>query len=74
MAQLDYMEKRGSGLKRICNETMALDGYRDELKPLFKSSPSQFITVICTDRTEGFCDGVAKFRGNLGDPCSRRRK
>ena len=46
MAQLDYMEKRGSGLKRICNETMALDGYRDELKPLFKSSPSQFITVI----------------------------
>ena len=46
MAQLDYMEKRGSGLKRICNETMALDGYRDELKPVFKSSPSQFITVI----------------------------
>ena len=46
MAQLDLMEKRGSGLKRICNETMALDGYRDELKPVFKSSPSQFITVI----------------------------
>ena len=46
MAQLDYMEKRGSGLKRICNETMALDGYRDELKPVFKSSHSQFITVI----------------------------
>ena len=43
---MDYMEKWGSGLKRICNETMALDGYRDELKPLFKSSPSQFITVI----------------------------
>ena len=25
MAQLDYMEKRGSGLTRICNETKALD-------------------------------------------------
>lgn len=26
MAQLDYMEKRGSGLTRICNETKALEG------------------------------------------------
>ena len=31
MAQLDYMEKRGSGLTRICNETKALNGYKDEL-------------------------------------------
>ena len=46
MAQLDYMEKRGSGLKRICNETKALDGYRDELKPTFKSTASQFMTII----------------------------
>ena len=46
MAQLDYMEKRGSGLKRICNETKALDGYRDELKPVFKSTTSQFMTTI----------------------------
>ena len=35
MAQLDYMEKRGSGLTRICNETKALEGYKDELKPVF---------------------------------------
>lgn len=46
MAQLDYMEKRGSGLTRICNETKALEGYRDELKPKFKSSPTQFQTII----------------------------
>lgn len=46
MAQLDYMEKRGSGLARICNETQALDGYKDELKPEFKSSSSQFQTII----------------------------
>ena len=46
MAQLDYMEKRGSGLKRICNETKALEAYREDRKPVFKSSPSQFMTVI----------------------------
>lgn len=46
MAQLDYMEKRGSGLTRICNETKALDGYREELKPVFKSTPTQFQTII----------------------------
>ena len=46
MAQLDYMEKRGSGLTRICNETKALDGYKEELKPEFKSTPTQFQTII----------------------------
>lgn len=46
MAQLDYMEKQGSGLARICNETKALDGYRDELKPVFKSAPTQFQTTL----------------------------
>ena len=46
MAQLDYMEKRGSGLTRICNETKALEGYKEELKPVFKSTPTQFQTTI----------------------------
>lgn len=46
MALLDYMEKRGSGLTRICNETKALEGYKDELKPVFKSTPTQFQTII----------------------------
>lgn len=46
MAQLDYMEKRGSGLTRICNETQALEGYKDELKPVFKSTSTQFQTII----------------------------
>lgn len=30
MAQLNYMEKRGSGLSRICNESKALEGYKDD--------------------------------------------
>ena len=42
----DYIEKRGSGLTRICNETKALEGYKDELKPVFKSTPTQFQTII----------------------------
>ena len=46
MAQLDYMEKRGSGLKRICNETRALESYKENRKPVFKSSVAQFMTTI----------------------------
>jgi len=46
MAQLDYMEKRGSGLIRIYNETKALEGYKEDLRPVFKSSTSQFMTII----------------------------
>ena len=46
MAHMDYMEKRGSRLTRICNETKALDGYKEELKPVFKLTPTQFQTII----------------------------
>ena len=65
MAQLDYMEKRGSGLKKICNETKALDGYREELKPVFKSSVSQFMTVLYSvEYGEG---GNGELNGELND-------
>lgn len=46
MAQLIYMEKRGSGLKRICNETKELETYKEGRDPVFKSSSSQFMTII----------------------------
>jgi len=46
MAQLDYMEKRGSGLKRICDATSELDSYRDDRKPLFKSTAHNFMTTL----------------------------
>lgn len=46
MAQLDYMEKRGSGLKRICNETKKLESYKSERQPVFKSTSCQFMTII----------------------------
>ncbi len=59
MAQLDYMEKRGSGLKRICNETKALEAYKDDRRPVFKSSPSQFMTVIYSMEYDGGLKEVA---------------
>ena len=34
MAQLDYMEKRGSGLKKICNATRELESYKEERRPV----------------------------------------
>jgi len=46
MAQLDYMEKRGSGLTRIYNATRELKGYKEELRPQFQSTQSHFITTI----------------------------
>lgn len=46
MAQLDYMEKRGSGLKKICKETKKLKAYKEDRKPIFKSTATQFMTII----------------------------
>ena len=42
----DYIEKRGSRLTRICNETKALDRNKEELGPVFKSTPTHFKTII----------------------------
>ena len=64
MAQLDYMEKRGSGLTRICNETQALDGYKDELKPVFKSTPAQFQTIIFASSDN---QNVGDFVGDMSE-------
>ena len=46
MAQLDLMEKRGSGLKKIRNATKAMKNYKEGRDPVFKSSVSQFMTII----------------------------
>lgn len=57
MAQLNYMEKRGSGLSRIYNETKALAGSIDEQKQMFLSSPAQFQTTIyASDKTDNVGD------------------
>ena len=68
MAQLYYMEKRGSGLKRIYNKTKALDGYRDDLKPVFKSTTSQFMTIIYSVKYD------AKENENAAKPVERKEE
>ena len=64
MAQLDYMEKRGSGLARICNETQALEGYKDDLKPIFRSTPTQFQTILFASSDK---QNVGDFVGDMSE-------
>ncbi len=44
--QLDYMEKRGSGLKKICEFTAQLNGYTEQAKPEFLSEANFFYTTL----------------------------
>jgi len=44
--RMKYMERRGSGLKKIINETEKLPGYIKELQPEFHSTITSFRTVI----------------------------
>ena len=61
MALLDYMEKRGSGLKKICNATKELDSYKEERRPVFKSSIAQFMTTIYSmEYEEGTSKGTSE--------------
>ena len=44
--RMKYMERRGSGLKKIVNETKKLPGYSDAFKPEFYSTASSFKVVL----------------------------
>lgn len=44
--RMKFMERRGSGLKKILSETAKLPGYTKELKPEFFSTPSDFRVVL----------------------------
>lgn len=44
--RMRYMERRGSGLRKIVTETAKLPGYTDALCPTFYSTPSSFTVVI----------------------------
>lgn len=45
-SQLDYMEKRGSGLKKIVDATSLLPTYKMDRMPYFRSNRDEFRTVI----------------------------
>lgn len=55
-----HYDSEGIGLTRICNETKALDGYKDELKPMFKSTPTQFQTILYASSDELGLENVTK--------------
>lgn len=44
--RIKYMERRGSGLKKILSETKKLPGYSEQMKPEFYSSPSDFRVMM----------------------------
>ncbi|MDR1135548.1 MAG: transcriptional regulator [Clostridiales Family XIII bacterium] len=44
--RLDFVERRGSGLKKILNETANLYGYTDEFAPTFKSTRTAFHVIL----------------------------
>lgn len=44
--RMKYMERRGSGLKKILDETEKLPGYSEELKPEFRSTATSFCVVL----------------------------
>ena len=44
--RMRFMERRGSGLAKIVNDTAKLPGYTDELKPEFRSDQRSFTVVI----------------------------
>ena len=40
------MERRGSGLRKIIEAYEAEENYKEELKPVFKSTESSFTTIL----------------------------
>lgn len=44
--RMRYMERRGSGLKKIINETSKLPGYSDDFKPSFYSTQTSFTVIL----------------------------
>lgn len=65
MAQLNYMEKRGSGLTRICKETKAINQENENEKVIFKSTSTQFQTIIFSSaKTQNVGNNVGDFVGD----------
>lgn len=44
--RLHYMERRGSGLRKICEATAAEDAYRPEFKPIFETDEHEFRVTL----------------------------
>ena len=45
-SRLKYMERRGSGFKKICNEYAHQVNYREEVRPMFYSDNQDFVLTL----------------------------
>lgn len=44
--RMKFMERRGSGIRKILDETAKLPGYSDDLKPVFRSTETAFFVTL----------------------------
>lgn len=44
--RMDLMERRGSGFRKIIEAYESEENYKEELKPVFKSTESSFTTIL----------------------------
>ncbi|MCD7735340.1 MAG: putative DNA binding domain-containing protein [Clostridiales bacterium] len=44
--RMKFMERRGSGIRKILDETAKLPGYTEEMKPQFRSTSSSFYVTL----------------------------
>jgi len=71
--RMRYMERRGSGLKKIVNETKTLSGYDEKFLPAFYSTVSSFTVVLKNVNYTGVkgdgrgADFGDRFGDNFGD-------
>ena len=66
--RMKYMERRGSGLKKIITETEKLPGYTEQLKPEFFSNASDFwVKLKNVNYIQGNCTPQIKLQVNLQD-------
>lgn len=56
--RMKYMERRGSGLRKILNETKNLSGYDETMKPEFISTSLDFRVILKNVNYDGVHDGV----------------
>ncbi|MDO4920599.1 MAG: ATP-binding protein [Phascolarctobacterium sp.] len=56
--RMKYMERRGSGLRKILNETKNLPGYDETMKPEFISTASDFRVILKNVNYDGVHVGV----------------
>lgn len=62
--RLGYIERRGSGLKKIENETANLYGYTDYHAPVFRSTRTEFHVVFKNVNYKFIGDAIAYFPSN----------